>query len=59
MRDENKDNGAQRGRSERIEEATAPDAQAHEDPSADKRADDAKDNIGDAAEAAAARDFSG
>src|SRR5271169_4912777 len=59
MGDEDKEDGANGSCRERIQEAAAPYAEAHENPSADERADDAKNNVGDAAEAAAARDFSG
>jgi hypothetical protein len=58
MSDGHKDYGSKRGRGKRVPEATAKDSQLGEDPAADKGANQAQNNICDAAEATAARDFS-
>src|SRR5580658_5710797 len=59
MGNQHEENGADGGGGERIKKASAENTKAHEDPAADKRADDAENDVGDAAEAAATRDFSG
>src|SRR5712664_1267936 len=56
--DGDEDDRTQRCRSQRIPEASAEDTQLDKNPSADKGANDSQDDVRDAAETAAARDFS-
>jgi hypothetical protein len=58
MGDGDKDYCTKRSRGKRVPEAAAEDSQLGENPAADKGTDQAQNNISDAAEAAAARDFS-
>ena len=58
MSDRHENDGAQSCRGERIPEAATEDSELHEDPAADERANDPKNDVRDAAKAAAARDFS-
>src|SRR5579863_914113 len=59
MRDGDKNHRAECCRGQREEKAAAEDSQFSENPAADERADQAQDDVGDTAEAAAARQFSG
>src|SRR5580704_17083942 len=58
MRDQHEQDGSNRCGGQRIKKASAENAQAHVNPSANEGADNAKNNVGDAAKAAAARNFS-
>src|SRR5260370_27443693 len=58
MRDGNKNHCAQRCSSKRVPKASAEYSEFHENPTANKGAYDSKNNVRDAAEAAAARNFS-
>jgi hypothetical protein len=59
VRYQNEQNGTDGSGCEGIEKAPAEDAKLHEYPSADEGADNSKNYVRDAAEAATARDFSG
>src|SRR5712691_8021992 len=54
MRDGDENHGAERGGGERIPKSSAENAEFHENPAADKGADDSKHDVGDASETAAA-----
>src|SRR5260370_25343852 len=58
MGDGNKNHCAQRCSSKRVPKAAAEYSEFHENPTANEGANDSKNNVRDAAEAAAARDFS-
>src|SRR5262245_35867092 len=57
MNDRNKNDRTESCRSQRVNESASENAQCGEDPAADKGTDQAKNNVGDAAVAAAAREF--
>src|SRR5437660_12211178 len=58
MGDGNENNGAERGGSERVEKSAAKNSELSENPASDEGANYSKNNVRDAAEAAAARNFS-
>jgi len=58
MRDGDENHGAEGGSRERIPEASSEDSKLGKNPAADEGANDSKNNVGDAAKAAPARDFS-
>ncbi len=57
MRDGNKDDGSESSGRKRIPKASAKDAQLDENPAANKGANDSEDDVRNASESAAARNF--